>query len=234
MNLVEARWIPVARVGGGRDRVGLAACFTEADRISRVRAGSVLEDRAVERLLIAICLRAGGPDWAASYLQEHRDQFRADRFCQYSVRAASSKASFGMDRLVLDPAGAAAPESLGQGDAVRAMLARMLFDPSGIRTGLADDPMSSGGRSMPIGPALLAAVPSSCTPVRWPGCWPRTPRPTVGGEGTYRCGRTTRLAFGARTPRTRPVSAGSCSGRAGAFACAPQPPPVTMMLLDRR
>lgn len=160
MNLVEARWIPVARVGGGRDRVGLAACFTEADRISRVRAGSVLEDRAVERLLIAICLRAGGPARAANYLRHHQDQFQADRFCQYSVRAASPKASHGMDRLVLDPAGAAAPASLSQGDAVRAMLARMLFDPSGIRTGLADDPMSSGSRSMPIGPALLAAIPT--------------------------------------------------------------------------
>lgn len=168
MNLVEDAWVPVRFLDGSWGRVSLAGLFDQARRIARVMPASAIQARAVERLVIAVAWRAGscfrdGLDipGVQRYLAGWRRAFDARVFCQYEIEPASRK-GLGLDRLMLDsPSGRAPAGPLPAGQAALALLARMLFDPAGIRTGIVGDPLSSGPgrcRSMPIGPALLAGV----------------------------------------------------------------------------
>ena len=130
--------------------------------------------RAIERLLIAVVYQATKPTaWAAlwhkawpaqrvlAYLDRWRDRFDLDQFGQYLI-ASAAKAPYGaLDRLLLEGSSTSrTPKTLSAAEAARGLLGRLLWDPSGIRTGLAGDPMSNGGRSMPSGPAYLAMVPT--------------------------------------------------------------------------
>lgn len=176
MDLIHQPWIPVLLTDGGSAVVGLEEALTGADTIRSVDAEAPVR-RSIERLLIAIAYHSH-PDapwrdlWARglqgarvrAYLDARRSAFDSARFLQYRVTSASRAGAGGMDRLVLGSEGLYSPTALDRADeagAARLLLARLLWDASGIRTGLAGDPMSSGGRSMPIGPALLAAVPTA-------------------------------------------------------------------------
>lgn len=179
MNLVDDPWIPVRDTAGGRALVGLADALGRAGEWSGLDCPDALEGRALGRLLLSVVYRVvhapgAGTSWERlagrglpvdgllSYLRRWRGRFDLGRFLQYEVSSASrSGAGPVMDRLVLvDQDTRALPASLDGAAAARALLKRLLWDPSGIRTGLVGDPMSARGRSMPIGPAYLAAVPT--------------------------------------------------------------------------
>ena len=180
MDLVDEGWIPVRLRGGRQALMGLAEVFARAGEVERLVPASPLERRALERLLIAIAWRSGSTfesglnvKAAGSYVRAWRSAFAADAFCQYDVTPTSTD-NAGLDRLVPTSMWWLAPESMAGADAVRAMLARMLFDPAGIRVGIAGDPATVRGKTMPIGPALLAGVhttlvhgPSLAETIRW-------------------------------------------------------------------
>lgn len=176
MDLIHQPWIPVFLTDGGSAVVGLEEALTGADTIRSVDAEAPAR-RSIERLLIAVAYHSHpATPWrdlwenglqgarVRAYLDARRSAFDSARFLQYDITSASRAGAGGMDRLVLGSEGLYSPTALDRADeagAARLLLARLLWDASGIRTGLVGDPMSSGGRSMPIGPALLAAVPTA-------------------------------------------------------------------------
>ena len=180
-DLVDDGWIPVRLRDGRQALMGLAEVFDLAGEVERLVPASPLERRALERLLIAIAWRSGSTfesglnvGAAVSYARAQRAAFAADAFCQYDIAPASSAGNVGLDRLAPASMWWLAPTSMTGAEAVRAMLARMLFDPAGIRVGIAGDPDTVRGKTMPIGPALLAGVhtalvhgPSLAETIRW-------------------------------------------------------------------
>ena len=175
LNLVDDAWVPVTYRDGHRALVGLRQLMVDAEAINpQLDIPDASVARAIERLLIAVVYQATKPTvWAAlwhkawpaqeiiTYLDRWRDRFGIDRFGQYQATSAA-KAPYGaLDRLLLEGSSTSrAPSAVPAAEAARGLLGRLLWDPSGIRTGLAGDPMSNGGRSMPIGPAYLAMVPT--------------------------------------------------------------------------
>ena len=180
MDLVDEGWIPVRLRGGRQALMGLAEVFARAGEVERLVPASPLERRALERLLIAIAWRSGSTfdagvnaGAAVSYARAQRAAFAADAFCQYDI-TPTSMGNVGLDRLEPTSMWWLEPTSMTGAEAVRAMLARMLFDPAGIRGGIAGDPATVRGKTMPIGPALLAGVhttlvhgPSLAETIRW-------------------------------------------------------------------
>lgn len=174
-NLVDDAWVPVTYRDGHHALVGLRQLMVDAEAISpQLDIPDASVARAIERLLIAVVYQATKPTvWAAlwhkawpaqeiiTYLDRWRDRFDLDRFGQYQI-ASAAKAPYGtLDRLLLEGSSISrTPSAVPAAEAARGLLGRLLWDPSGIRTGLAGDPMSNGGRSMPIGPAYLAMVPT--------------------------------------------------------------------------
>lgn len=174
-NLITDAWVPVTYRDGHRALVGLRQLMVDAEAINpQLDIPDASVARAIERLLIAVVYQATKPTvWAAlwhkawpaqeiiTYLDRWRDRFDLDRFGQYQATSAA-KAPYGaLDRLLLEGSSTSrTPSAVPAAEAARGLLGRLLWDPSGIRTGLAGDPMSNGGRSMPIGPAYLAMVPT--------------------------------------------------------------------------
>lgn len=180
MDLVDEGWIPVRLRGGRQALMGLSEVFARAGEVERLVPASPLERRALERLLIAIAWRSGSTfesgvnaGAAVSYVQAQRAAFAADAFCQYDI-TPTSMGNVRLDRLEPTSMWWLEPTSTTGAEAVRAMLARMLFDPAGIRGGITGDPDTVRGKTMPIGPALLAGVhttlvhgPSLAETIRW-------------------------------------------------------------------
>lgn len=180
MNLLDDAWIPVWDQDGQWRELGLLDVMRKASTLGEVAAESADQTRGIYRLLIAVVyhafpgrtwdqlLAAGGlpVDEICSYLVARRGRFDLEVALQYASQPSSDSPTTGLDRLMWPdgpyPVGARVPAAVPAAVAARQLLARMLFDPSGIRTGLADDPMSSsGGKSMPIGPAHLALAPTT-------------------------------------------------------------------------
>ena len=174
-NLITDAWVPVTYRDGHRALVGLRQLMVDAEAINpQLDIPDASAARAIERLLIAVVYQATKPTmWAAlwhkawpaqeiiTYLDRWRDRFDLDRFGQYQITSAAKAPYSGLDRLLLEGSSTSrTPSALPAAEAARGLLGRLLWDPSGIRTGLAGDPMSNGGRSMPIGPAYLAMVPT--------------------------------------------------------------------------
>lgn len=174
-NLVDDAWVPVTYRDGHRALVGLRQLMVDAEAINpQLDIPDASVARAIERFLIAVVYQATKPAaWAAlwhrawpaqeiiTYLDRWRDRFDLDRFGQYQIASAAKAPHSGLDRLLLEGSNTSrTPKTLSAAEAAQGLLGRLLWDPSGIRTGLAGDPMSNGGRSMPIGPAYLAMVPT--------------------------------------------------------------------------
>lgn len=173
-NALYDPWIPVEYTDNTRAELGILDTLTHSDRI-RIIADDAPTARAIERLLIAVVYHATAPvrwrrllhdgidiEVITAYLQPCARAFDLGRFLQTSDTPASPRARIDMSRLHLGsmdmfrPHQDNTPATPAQG--IRLALTRLLWDDNGIRSGIAGD---RGGKSMPIGPAYLATVPTT-------------------------------------------------------------------------
>lgn len=173
-NALTDPWIPVEYADHTRTELGILDTLTHSDRI-RIIADDAPTARAIERLLIAVVYHATAParwrrllhdgidiEAIATYLQPRARAFDLNRFLQTSDTPASPRARIDMSRLHLGSPDMFRPNQdntpATPARAIRLALTRLLWDDSGIRSGVTGD---RGGKSMPIGPAYLATVPTT-------------------------------------------------------------------------
>ena len=173
-NALYDPWIPVEYTDHTRTELGILDTLTHSDRI-RTIADDAPTARAIERLLIAVVYHAAAPArWRrllhdgidikaiTAYLQPRARAFDLDRFLQTADTPASPRARIDMSRLHLGSPDMFRPNQdntpATPARAIRLALTRLLWDDSGIRSGITGD---RGGKSMPIGPAYLATVPTT-------------------------------------------------------------------------
>lgn len=173
-NALTDPWIPVEYTDNTRTELGILDTLTHSDRI-RTIADDAPTARAIERLLIAVVYHATAParwrrllhdgidiEAITAYLQPRARAFDLDRFLQTSDTPASPRARIDMSRLHLGSPDMFRPHQdntpATPARAIRLALTRLLWDDSGIRSGITGD---RGGKSMPIGPAYLATVPTT-------------------------------------------------------------------------
>lgn len=173
-NALTNPWIPVEYTDNTRAELGILDTLTHSDHI-RTIADDAPTARAIERLLIAIVYYATAParwrrlfhdgidiEAITTYLQPRARAFDLNRFLQTSDAPASPRARIDMSRLHLGSADMFRsyqdnmPATPAQ--AIRLTLTRLLWDDNGIRSGITGD---RGGKSMPIGPAYLATMPTT-------------------------------------------------------------------------
>ena len=167
-NALTDPWIPVEYTDHTRTELGILDALTHSDRI-RIIADDAPTARAIERLLIAVVYHATAParwrrlfhdgidiEAIATYLQPRARAFDLNRFLQTSDTPASPRARIDMSRLHLGSTDMFRPNQdntpATPARAIRLALTRLLWDDSGIRSGITGD---RGGKSMPIGPAYL-------------------------------------------------------------------------------
>lgn len=174
-NLVDDPWIPVVSRDGTQPTLSLADVFSQAPAIAMVGGDDPMEARSIERLLISITWRVcSGRPWREvwegglpleeirAYLARWRARFDLDRAFQYDVAPSNPTIPDGLDRLVtMDTNRATVPHAVGPDVAARALLRRMLADPSGIRSGIAGDARTTRGKTMPVGPGILTVAPNT-------------------------------------------------------------------------
>ena len=173
-NALYDPWIPVEYTDHTRTELGILDTLTHSDRI-RTIADDAPTARAIERLLIAVVYHATAParwrrllhdgidiEAITAYLQPRARAFDLNRFLQTADTPASPRARIDMRRLHLGSADMFRPHQdntpATPARAIRLALTRLLWDDSGIRSGITGD---RGGKSMPIGPAYLATVPTT-------------------------------------------------------------------------
>lgn len=173
-NALYDPWIPVEYTDHTRTELGILDTLTHSDHI-RTIADDAPTARAIERLLIAVVYHAAAParwrrllhdgidiEAITAYLQPRARAFELNRFLQTADTPASPRARIDMSRLHLGSADMFRPYQdnapATPARAIRLALTRLLWDDSGIRSGIAGD---RGGKSMPIGPAYLATVPTT-------------------------------------------------------------------------
>lgn len=173
-NALNDPWIPVEYIDNTRTELGILDTLTHSDRI-RIITDDAPTVRAIERLLIAIVYHATAParwrrlfrdgidiEAITTYLHPRAHAFDLNRFLQTSDTPASPRARIDMSRLNLGNASMFCPNRdsipVIPAQAIRLALTRLLWDDSGIRSGITGD---RGGKSMPIGPAYLATVPTT-------------------------------------------------------------------------
>ncbi|MGY5765009.1 type I-E CRISPR-associated protein Cse1/CasA [Brachybacterium sp. DNPG3] len=173
VRLTTEPWIPVETLDGHAEEVSLRDVFRRAGELRGIQADSPLEQRALERLLIAIAFRVQGDAWADGtpdglavdaidhYLAEREDDFSLGRFLTHDDKPVLAAAAMCLDRLLLPDSNRPVPARLSPAETARAVLVRVLFDPSGIRTGIIGEPADASGRAAPIGPAWLSRIPTS-------------------------------------------------------------------------
>ncbi|SNC73493.1 CRISPR-associated protein, Cse1 family [Kytococcus aerolatus] len=181
-DLREMGWIPVLRLDGGRELVGLRELFARAEEFSDLAPELTCQRDAVLRLALAIlwsAVRVEGPDdWAdlvesgdwseqvLDYLDAPEGRWdlfdeEAPFFQTPSLRTAKGTHS-GLEKLILDvPAGEqmfigrqrSSYESISAREAALWLVTVMAFDPSGIKTGAVGDVHAKGGKGYPMGTA---------------------------------------------------------------------------------
>lgn len=173
-NALYDPWIPVEYTDHTRTELGILDTLTHSDHI-RTIADDAPTARAIERLLIAVVYHAAAParwrrllhdgidiEAIIAYLQPRARAFDLNRFLQTADTPASPRARVDMSRLHLGSADMFRPHQdnapATPARAIRLALTRLLWDDSGIRSGITGD---RGGKSMPIGPAYLATVPTT-------------------------------------------------------------------------
>ncbi len=181
-NLVHEPWVPVLRLDGSSATLSLADCFAQAHNIRRLVGELPTVSFALVRLLLAITHDAiGFHDKDAlrrvveagidvgrivDYLSVHADRFdlfdaRRPFFQVAGLRTAKDEAS-GLEKLIgdvpngepyLTTRGGRSLERIPAAEAARWLVHCQAFDPSGIRSGAVGDPLVTGGKGYPIGPA---------------------------------------------------------------------------------
>ena len=181
-NLLDEGWIPVLLTDGGVERLGICDVFLRANDIADLAGELPTQNMAIQRVLEAICYRVvpleDKDDWKElwrqglptdeilAYLERWRDRFYLFGgrypFMQGPDLQTSKGTVSGLEKLIADiPNGepfftvrhGRAVDCISPDEAALWLLHAQAYDPSGIRSGLVDDPQSQGGRSYPTGPA---------------------------------------------------------------------------------
>ena len=181
-NLLDEGWIPVLLTDGGVERLGICDVFLRANDIADLACELPTQNMAIQRVLEAICYRVvpleDKDDWKElwreglptdeilAYLERWRDRFYLFGgrypFMQGPDLQTSKGTVSGLEKLIADiPNGepfftvrhGRAVDCISPDEAALWLLHAQAYDPSGIRSGLVDDPQSQGGRSYPTGPA---------------------------------------------------------------------------------
>ncbi|MBB4921906.1 type I-E CRISPR-associated protein Cse1/CasA [Kitasatospora kifunensis] len=167
---------------GGERELSLREVFVQADAIRRLSGDVPTQDFALLRLLLAVLHDVlDGPqdtdEWAElwhsddpfaglpDYLDRHRQRFDlchpTTPFFQVPGLTTGKDGVFPLNRLVADvPNGDPffttrfpGVQRLSFAEAARWLVHAHAFDTSGIKTGVLDDPRTTGGRAYPQGPA---------------------------------------------------------------------------------
>lgn len=172
-NALNDPWIPVEYIDNTRTELGILDTLTHSDRI-RIITDDAPTVRAIERLLIAIVYHATAParwrrlfrdgidiEAITTYLHPRAHAFDLNHFLQTSDTPASPRARIDMSCLNLGNASMFCPNRdsipVIPAQAIRLALTRLLWDDSGIRSGITGD---RGGKSMPIGPGRALIYPA--------------------------------------------------------------------------
>ncbi|MFF0146543.1 CRISPR system Cascade subunit CasA [Amycolatopsis sulphurea] len=98
-DLITQRWIPVVRLGGGEDEVGLAELFAEAHKIRRIAGETPPMTAALYRLVLAFLHRAYGPEYDADWGDLWKaESFDADAVGRYVNTSGASFDLFDAER----------------------------------------------------------------------------------------------------------------------------------------
>jgi CRISPR system CASCADE complex protein casA len=181
-NLLDEGWIPVLLTDGGVERFGICDVFLRANDIADLACELPTQNMAIQRVLEAICYRVvpleDKDDWKElwreglptdeilAYLERWRDRFYLFGgrypFMQGPDLQTSKGTVSGLEKIIADiPNGepfftvrhGRAVDCISPDEAALWLLHAQAYDPSGIRSGLVDDPQSQGGKSYPTGPA---------------------------------------------------------------------------------
>ena len=181
-NLLDEGWIPVLLKDGGAERFGICDVFLRANDIADLACELPTQNMAIQRVLEAICYRVvpldDRDDWKElwrqglptdeilAYLEHWRDRFYLfggrHPFMQGPDLQTSKGTVSGLEKLIADiPNGepfftvrhGCAVDCILPDEAALWLLHAQAYDPSGIRSGLVDDPQSQDGKSYPTGPA---------------------------------------------------------------------------------
>ena len=185
-NLIDEPWI-LAQDKEGIREVSLREAFNDAEKLVQLTGEIPTQAFALLRLMLAIChdaigfphqddveeMRMDGLDLAKinAYLDEHHDRFELfdpkRPFMQVAdLRTAKGEAS-GLEKLIADVPNGVPFFTTRAGDALKHIsaseAARWLvhvhaFDPSGIRSGAAEDLLAKGGKGYPIGPGWAGQI----------------------------------------------------------------------------
>lgn len=181
-NLLDEGWIPVLLTDGGVERLGIRDVFLRANDIADLACELPTQSIAIQRVLEAICYRVvpleDKDDWKElwrqglptdeilAYLERWRDRFYLfggrHPFMQGPDLQTSKGTESGLEKIIADiPNGepfftvrhGRAVDCISSGEAAIWLLHAQAYDPSGIRSGMADDDQTKGGKGYPIGPA---------------------------------------------------------------------------------
>lgn len=186
-NLVTEPWIPVLMTDGSAEKLSLTECFQRATSVRRLTGDLPTVSFALLRLLLAITHDAIGfhdrhdlktavvdgidIDRIVEYLATMADRFdlfdaRRPFFQVAGLRTAKDEAS-GLEKLIGDmpngepymtTRGGRSIERIRAAEAAQWLVHCHAFDPSGIRSGALGDPLVSGGKGYPIGPAWAGQI----------------------------------------------------------------------------